>query len=77
MKELEKNRASENDRQLAFCFDSSELREQPCAALPNVIDSLAVLPLGPSKVIAFPTKKRSSVEATLLARILQRTRLFK
>ena len=77
MKKLEEARVAECERQLAFCFDFVELREQPRAPLPSVIESLAVLPLGPRKVVAFPTKKRSSVEATLLARILQRTQLFK
>ncbi|MBD2835581.1 hypothetical protein ID144_00830 [Pseudomonas sp. JM0905a] len=77
MKNLEEARVAEVEMQLAFCFEQVEFREQPCLPRPSLIEPLAVMSLGPNKVVSFPTPKRSSIEATLLARILQRSRHFK
>lgn len=77
VKDLEGARGAEIQKQLSFCFEPAELREQPCVSRPALIESIAIMPLGPNKVIAFPTQKRSATEAKLLARVLQRSRFFK
>jgi len=77
MKDLEEARVEESQKQIAFCFDTGDcLEQQPISVLSN-IRSLSVLSLGPNKVVAFPSQKKTSVDAVLLARILQRMRLFK
>ena len=77
MKEVEENRAADSQEQLAFCFESSEMRGQPGQDRPRQIESLAVMPLTANKVVAFPSQRQSSVEATLISRILPRTRFFR
>lgn len=77
MIDLDKARVAEIEKQMAFCFDSTEPRDQSFLSKLSVIEPQTVIPPASGKVVAFPIQKASSAEATLLARILQRTRYFK
>lgn len=77
MKETEATRVVDSDRQLTLCFDAAEPKDQSCASLSHAFRSVTVLPFHRKAEPVSPPNDRSSIEAVLLSRILQRTRLFR
>ncbi|KAB0486457.1 hypothetical protein SAMN04490202_2819 [Pseudomonas reinekei] len=67
---------SERGAQMAFTFEASDINDQSYLPVPKVINSTNALPLAECKIVSFRRPPVSPAEASLLARILQRTRHF-
>ncbi|MGE8449840.1 MAG: hypothetical protein ACN6OP_04270 [Pseudomonadales bacterium] len=76
MKNVDDAGAPEVGVQLALSFDAYDSQDQSYLPQPAFIESARAFPLTECKVLAFPKQRVSPAEASLLARILQRTRHF-
>lgn len=76
MKIVDESGSSELGTQFAFSFEASDTGDQSHLPMPTVITSPQAHQLSACNIVAFPRTRVSSVEARLLARILERTKHF-
>lgn len=76
MKPVDESGNPEREVQMAFSFEAFDAGDQSHLQMPSFIKPAQAYLLSESKVVAFPNRAVSTADASLIARVLQRTRHF-
>lgn len=76
MKPIDEPDNPEREVQMAFSFEALDTGDQSHLKMPGFIKPAPAHPLGENKVVTFPRRTIFSTDASLIARVLQRTRHF-
>ena len=76
MKPIDEPDHLEHEVQMEFSFEALDSGDQSHLKMPEFIEPAAGYPLAENKVVTFPRRTIFSTDASLIARVLQRTRHF-